>query len=175
MQIKAQTDYAIKMLIYLSTRRDVCTSKEIATDIGISEATLPRVANKLKSAKWISSHSGNRGGFSINVNPNTISIWDVMSLTENAGRSFAAGEHNGIYSYQTHKVFSAFQDVAERYFSSITIADLLNRKTAETMYIQSAQISALKYVADKMALSNCSQMKKVQSSGGRNTKNGDKW
>ena len=82
MQLKMQTDYAIRVLLYLAGRREPAVTKEMASALGISEGYLPKVTQRLRRAGWVSSSAGVAGGFQLIEDPGKITLYDVMRVTE---------------------------------------------------------------------------------------------
>lgn len=131
MQLKMQTDYAVRTLLYFAAQKKVCTACEISESTGINKTTMMRVLQKLKTAGWISSSAGGAGGFMLVANPQNISLWEVMKATEDTVRVNRCLEddgfcsRNGVATCPVHKIYASFQEISEWYFSSVTISELL--------------------------------------------------
>ncbi|HYL59057.1 MAG TPA: Rrf2 family transcriptional regulator [Candidatus Acidoferrales bacterium] len=79
------TDFALRVLIYLSLRRDrLCQVSEIARDYKISRNHLVKVVNRLARAGFVQTHRGRAGGVALAREPEAIRIGDVLRHTEGA-------------------------------------------------------------------------------------------
>ena len=132
MQLKATTEWAIRILIYLCEHHGARTNREIAGALGISECYLPRVMLNLRRAGWVYSTTGSAGGYMMKVKPESITLLEVLGAMDggvhiaqclNVGsrRAKRGREKNSV-----KKVYSDFQKQTESYFSGITIAHLLD-------------------------------------------------
>lgn len=139
MKIKMQTDYAIRILIYLSDKQEKVVTKEMASALGISEYYLPKITQRLRNAGILGSSAGTTGGFVLLRKPEDITLFDVMQVMEDTvkfNRCLEDDEYCSRYATKTcpvHGVFQVFQNMMEWYFSSLTIQDLLKPKK-ESMY-----------------------------------------
>lgn len=131
MQLKTQTEYAVRTLIYLAGKHDWTSIKETASSVGVAESYLPRVVKLLRGAGWVTTSAGATGGMRLVGKTELISLLDVMQVTENAmqicrcmeDQAYCRWYQDG--SCPVYGTYTLFQNVMERYFASITIADLL--------------------------------------------------
>lgn len=136
MKIKMQTDYAIRILIYLSGKHGNVVTKEMASALGISEYYLPKITQRLRNAGIIASSAGTTGGFLLLREPQHITLFDVMKVMEDTvkfNRCLEDDDYCSRYATKTcpvHKTFAIFQNITEWYFSSLTIHDLLQTDQA---------------------------------------------
>lgn len=134
MQLKTQTDYAIRVLLYLASKKVCVSTKEICASLGIAENYMP--TRPLRDKGWISSSYGAMGGYTLIRNPKEITLLDVMEVMEDTvkmNRCLEGDEYCSRFAVgycQVHKIYKTFQNFYEWYFSSITIADLLTPETA---------------------------------------------
>ena len=98
MQLTITTDYAIRIIMYLSKTRRVTSAGEIAGQIGIAKKSLLATANKLRSARLIAGHMGVSGGYSLMRRPEDISLLDIMEVTEGSIKINHCLEHGKINS-----------------------------------------------------------------------------
>lgn len=83
MQIKRETDYAIRCVYYLAGReRDLVMVDEIAQEMAIPKSFAAKILQKLVRAGLVASHQGVKGGFRLAKAPEEISFYDVMLVTE---------------------------------------------------------------------------------------------
>lgn len=83
MKLTLQTDYALRALIYLGTRRDRLSSiREIADAYQISEAHMIKVIHKLGQSGFVETIRGRNGGIRLEKPPENIPIGDVVRYME---------------------------------------------------------------------------------------------
>lgn len=130
MQLKTITDYAIRALLYLLTENGYVPLHEIADHTCISNASLLKSLRKLRDAGWVDSIGGAEGGYRFIGRAGDISLLDVMRVTEDTIRFNRCLEPDGFCSRNAteycalHKIYEAYQEQTEKYFSSIHLSDL---------------------------------------------------
>jgi Rrf2 family protein len=131
MQLKAQTGYAIRFLLYLSGKGH-STRKELVNELGINENFLTKIASYLWSKRWITSFAGGIGGFQLAERPENITLFEVLEVMEGTMKINHDLEESGYKKGRDKEDFcpvdqfyAGFQELTERYFSSITLKDLL--------------------------------------------------
>jgi len=83
MRLTAYTDYALRTLMYLATRRDrLVTISEIADVHGISRNHLMKVVYQLGLTGMVETIRGRNGGLRLNREPADIRIGEVVRNTE---------------------------------------------------------------------------------------------
>lgn len=83
MQIKRETDYAIRCLFYLAGREDdLVMVEEIAQEMAIPKSFAAKILQKLARAGLVTSCQGVKGGFRLAKAPEEVSFYDVMVVTE---------------------------------------------------------------------------------------------
>lgn len=82
MQLTQFTDYALRTLIYMATKTDLCTVTEIADSYKISRHHLVKVVHKLGSLGYIITIRGNKGGIKLSASPEQINVGEVVQKTE---------------------------------------------------------------------------------------------
>lgn len=94
MHLTLQTDYALRMLMYLAVHRDrPCRVSDVAADYGISRNHLLKVALKLGRLGYLTTARGRTGGIALARRPQDINLGEVVrhmedgfDLTECMGR-----------------------------------------------------------------------------------------
>lgn len=134
MRLTIYTDYALRVLIYLTTNRGKQSSVgEIADAYGISKHHLMKVAQELAGAGIIETIRGNGGGVRLVKPPHMISIGDVVRLTESdmflVGCFDTAGkgcpiEGACVLAGALKEALNAFMAVIDKY----TVADLMAKR-----------------------------------------------
>ncbi|OLP45760.1 iron-responsive transcriptional regulator RirA [Rhizobium oryziradicis] len=90
MRLTKQTNYAVRMLMYCAANKDhLSRIPEIAKAYGVSELFLFKILQPLTKAGLIETVRGRNGGVRLGRAPETISLFDVVKVTED---SFAMAE-----------------------------------------------------------------------------------
>lgn len=83
MQIKRETDYAIRCLFYLAGREDALVMvEEIAQEMAIPKSFAAKILQKLARGGLVTSCQGVKGGFRLAKAPEEVSFYDVLVVTE---------------------------------------------------------------------------------------------
>ena len=83
MQFNTTSDYAIRTVLCLAMHPDqCCTAVEIQQQMGVPAAYLHKVTVKLKQDGILYATKGNGGGYRLRRSPDEISLYDILSLTE---------------------------------------------------------------------------------------------
>jgi Rrf2 family protein len=131
MQLKTKTDCAIRVMLFLSTKKE-STRREMASALGINEYYLPKIVRPLRDMNWVASATGSEGGFRIIVEPENITLLDIIETMEGKLKVSTFLDEEQTYNHnisamnKVHQVFRRYQDQVEIYFSSITLKDLLD-------------------------------------------------
>ncbi len=84
MRLTAMSDYAVRLLIYLSRHpQRLCTIAEIAGAYGISEPHLMKITHKLAQAGWVHTVRGKGGGMRLALQPQEIRLGALIRDMEN--------------------------------------------------------------------------------------------
>ncbi|SIN61321.1 transcriptional regulator, BadM/Rrf2 family [Parasphingorhabdus marina DSM 22363] len=82
MKLTAQTDYALRMLMFLTTQEGSQKIDNIARTYGISKNHLMKVAQRLVSAGFVVSQRGRGGGLTLARDPGEINVGAVVRAME---------------------------------------------------------------------------------------------
>lgn len=83
MQIAKSTDYAIRVLIYASTKPGILvTQQEIAEFFTISREHLRKIVHELSKAGYLNTRRGHNGGFLLAKPASEINLGEVVSMFE---------------------------------------------------------------------------------------------
>ncbi len=83
MRLTLHTDYALRVLLYLSARREkLVTIREIARSYKISEAHLTKVVHRLGTRGFVETVRGRNGGIRLGRDDRAIVLGDVVRATE---------------------------------------------------------------------------------------------
>ena len=95
MRFRLQTDYALKAMLYLTTKGDAnCTTEEIANLYQISAAHLGRVIRRLQGHGFVKAIRGRRGGVRLDRDPSTLTLGEVVDTLEEGGNLFELPEQD---------------------------------------------------------------------------------
>ena len=83
MRLTRYTDYAMRVLLYLSARPDrLCSISEMSRAYGISQNHLMKVVHDLRKAGYVASARGRSGGVRLARAPEQIRLGEVVRLAE---------------------------------------------------------------------------------------------
>lgn len=132
MQLKVTTDYAIRAVLFLATKGEIVTSKEISINMGIPQNYVLKIMRQLSRAEFIKTHIGVHGGFSLNKNSKEITLLSIIQTMESTIKVNRCLEKDGYCSrYATehcpvHYFYCDLQNELEMKLSSISIQNLLS-------------------------------------------------
>lgn len=83
-RITEASNLAVHALAYLATRGEngLCSASEIAARLGVSEAHLAKVLQRLAKHGLIRSARGAKGGFLLQKDPSEIHLLDVLEIVD---------------------------------------------------------------------------------------------
>lgn len=82
-QLTLYTDYAIRVLLYISAKQDGPASvMEVANAYGISRNHLHKVVNQLSRKGYIKTARGKKGGIVLGKSPDSIVLGELIRQTE---------------------------------------------------------------------------------------------
>ena len=135
MQIKLNTDYALRILTYLARKERIVSSKELAEQLNIPQVIALRVGGELRDAKYIDILTGPFGGFVLAMKPREITVYDIVLLMEQTiklnrcldDEKFCG--RNVMDACCVHGFFAELQSLLEEKMKGTTLADLLETDT----------------------------------------------
>lgn len=84
MKITQFTDYSLRLLLYLASRRDrVVTVREVADYYGVSAEHLKKIVRRLSELNYLTTVRGKNGGLRLACEPETINLGRLMRQEEN--------------------------------------------------------------------------------------------
>ena len=136
MRMTLHTDYALRMLIYLASRRDgVCTVNDVAEAYGLSRNHLLKVAQTLRDLDLVETVRGRSGGIRLGKAPGEIGIGALVRATEeefSLAECMQAGGRGCVISPacrlkgMLHEALGAFLSVLDKY----TLADIVRDRAS---------------------------------------------
>ena len=140
--ISTRGRYALRVLIDLAEHNSdrYVPMKDVAARQGLSLKYLERILPTLTKAKLIEGVHGKGGGYRLTRAPEDYTVGEVLRLTEgdlapvaclspDAAPCPRAGE------CRTLKLWRDYYDMTNRYFDSVTIADLIGSNSADNYVI----------------------------------------
>lgn len=84
MRLTDYTDYALRVLLYLSVRPSgLSTIQEISDAYGISKNHLMKIVQQLGELGWVETVRGRNGGLRLSARSSELTIGDIVRKTEN--------------------------------------------------------------------------------------------
>jgi len=154
MQITRAADYSVRVLIHLATLPDGLrvTAPEIARGIGAPQSFVSKVLQQLVQRGMVTSHRGAGGGFQLEVQPETVSLLDVVEAVEGPLQINLCLPGEATCDRKSwcgaHPIWSEAQDALKKVLSSASIAamardSLVNlKRSAENTPNDTVQIEA---------------------------------
>lgn len=137
MQLNKQTDYAFRVLIFLSSfpRDRLVTTLEISKAFDISRNHLMKIVQKLVQQEYIASTRGVKGGLSLAKEPAEIGLYEIVDLMQVSKDSFDC--HLPPCKLQGFCALKGVFDKAQKAFldtfKDYTLADVLNSSMKEIL------------------------------------------
>ncbi len=143
MQFSSQTEYSIRILLYLTCQQKQgkysASISTLSQALGINRNYLPKILKPLKDHKILQSEAGIQGGFSLAIDPKQTSLLDIFAVTEGTIKlnlcldDSESCNLNRDHMCPVRKIYLDFQNVFEEYFGNKTLADLAEQELNETM------------------------------------------
>jgi Rrf2 family nitric oxide-sensitive transcriptional repressor len=135
MKLNLQTDYALRVLIYVGTNADgLSTIQEIADAYAISRAHLMKVVHRLGKAGYLDTVRGKHGGMRLKRAAGTIRIGDVVrSIEEDLAVIGCLGQPDYCRIQGPCVLRHALKDATDAFLAVLdgyTLADLLTPRSA---------------------------------------------
>lgn len=133
MKISSESNYAIKILLYMSNNQNITFSgKSVVSTCHIPEKLGLRILTRLSSANLLHSTKGINGGFSFIQNPDSISLFDIIKIFDKIEISRCIDSPNHCSLKKENCVvcmeFSIIKDNLIKKFSSISLKYLIEKE-----------------------------------------------
>ena len=132
MMISTRGRYALRVMIDLAEHagQGYIPMKEVAGRQGISLKYLERIMPALTKNKLVEGVHGKGGGYRLSRPPENCTVGEILRLTEGDLAPVACLEHGAAScsrkdGCKTLSMWSEYHAMTNRYFDSITLADLL--------------------------------------------------
>ncbi len=131
MQIKRETDYAIRCILYLSTQKDKVTMiEEISKQMCVPRDFLAKILQRLSKQNIVKSFRGIKGGFQLMKEPEQLNLLDVIEAVEGpvTMNDCAVDQRNCDRSNAcpVHPVWVEIREEMRKMLKSKTFKDLLS-------------------------------------------------
>lgn len=138
MQLTKHTDFGFRILIYLATLEDELTTIATITErFDISKSHATKIVNKLVHHGWIKAVRGKNGGICLGVKPQDICVKDLVILMEQTLEPVNCHTPPCVLNdvCRLKEVLWKAQNCYLDYIGKFTLADLLDKKTADVIRI----------------------------------------
>lgn len=135
MQITVTTDYAIRVLLYLTREDKIINSRELSEQVAVSQNYLQKLIRKLVQRGIVQQYRGVNGGYALARRPSQITLYDVIYTMET--RPYVSGCSRDPKSCNVlgpqahcivHQVFLGLQKNDDLYLKSINFHDLVHNR-----------------------------------------------
>lgn len=82
MQLTQFTDYSLRALIYIASKKDITTINEIVEAYGIKKNHMTKIIHHLAKLNIIKTSRGKKGGIEIASNPATLNLKTLLDMLE---------------------------------------------------------------------------------------------
>ena len=142
MKLSAKAEYACLAVLELALRHDRAEPArlvEIAAPNAIPERFLVQILLQLKGAGFVSSVRGAGGGYHLAVEPQEISVWDIVQTVDGPTMTVANDEHVGSSPgwRVLRKVWNETSRIEQEHMQQIDfahLAELARAQNASNMY-----------------------------------------
>ena len=139
--ISTRGRYAVRILLDLAEHADgaLIPMKEVAARQGISLKYIERIMPALRNSGLIESTHGIGGGYRLAKPPETVTLWEILSLAEGDLAPVACLETGAepcgrAPICKTLPVWQGYYALTKDYFSNLTLAGLLKQpESGETI------------------------------------------
>ncbi|HTR23780.1 MAG TPA: Rrf2 family transcriptional regulator [Terriglobales bacterium] len=147
MQITRATDYAVRVMIYMATHppHTRLAVPDVARGIEAPESFVSKILQQLVQRGMVTSHRGSGGGFELEVDPETVSLLDVVEMVEgplqiNVCLPGAEGCDRKSWC-GAHPIWTEAQSALKHVLASATIAKLARESAANLARLEHGETS----------------------------------
>lgn len=132
MYINLESDYAIRITVYLSKKNVLTDAKTIAEDVGVTLRFCLKILRKLTNTGVLKSYKGSKGGYVMNKDPREVSLKEIIEIIE--GPIVVSRCLDGTYDCrrpdkgEVCKIQLSFLDITNKIkyeFAKVSIKDLI--------------------------------------------------
>ena len=144
MQVTRASDYAVRIMVELASlpHGDKVQLNELVETTGVRGSFLSKVVQRLVHAGMVSSHRGTRGGFSLRVSGEEVSLLDVIEAIEGPTQmNICLGNGQGCERKSwcgVHPVWQKAQVALTEVLGGVTVAQLAKDTKARKAELEMA-------------------------------------
>lgn len=137
MQLNVTTDYAIRTVLYLGSKEQCRTAKEISEEMCIPPKYLVKVLVKLRKGGIVSSIPGQGGGYQLEKSLSDIQMKDILEIMERTMKINSCLEENEFcgrnkaQDCSVHKFYDALQKELEEKWLAVSLQYILDNYAEE--------------------------------------------
>lgn len=132
MRLTTQTDFALRMLMYLAATGERCTGARVAEIYGVSTNHMAKVVNLLSRLGYIRSIRGIGGGIELARDPAEIRLGDVIQDFEGNMHLLECVATDGVCAIESFcklkNVLAEAEKLQLDYLNSVTLAEVVPTK-----------------------------------------------
>lgn len=129
MPLTTQTDFALRTLMFLATKRERTTAAQVAQLYGISTNHLSKVVNLLSRLGYVRSIRGIGGGIELARHPEDIVLGEVIEAFEGNMHLLECVSTDNVCAIQSFcklkRVLAEAERVQLEYLNSVTLIDVV--------------------------------------------------
>ena len=133
--IHRDTDYAIRALVRLSRSDEVIAASSMAEWEEVPEHFLRKIMQRLKSAELVDSTQGPFGGYSLAVDPDEISLRDIVEAMQGRVVVNACFDDPDVCDQTqecpVHRRLASLQTTIESWMEDLTLAEMASDVNSE--------------------------------------------
>lgn len=140
--ISTKGRYSVRILLDLAEHHNgaFIPMREVAARQGISLKYIEKLMPTLKAGGLLDSTHGIGGGYRLTREPEQYTLWEILSLAEGDLAPVSCLSENAtpcerVAECQTLSVWRGYYDLTKKYFSGITLADLMAVPRADNYVI----------------------------------------
>ena len=135
MQLNLTTDYAIRALLVLHAVGNELSSSEISETIVVEREFTQKILRRLRKAGMVKSTRGKNGGYRLARPLSEITLFDVLSVTEETMKINRCLEKDHFCSRmkgrdlsecQSHRFYTSFQGLLDKIFLNTTLQQIMD-------------------------------------------------
>jgi Rrf2 family nitric oxide-sensitive transcriptional repressor len=140
MQFNITTDYAVRTVLFLAIKKELTASSEIATAMDIPSHYILKITNKLAKGGIIKRYRGVKGGFTLAVDINDITLFDIVNLFEPTIKINRCLEHDEQYKHfavdygPVQCIYTVMQKKWEKMLKEVNLTALMDIKATKSIY-----------------------------------------
>lgn len=132
MMISTRGRYALRVMVDLAEHAGTAyvPMKDVAARQNISLKYLERIMPSLTAGELVEGVHGKGGGYRLRRSPEEITVWEILTLAEGDMTPVTCLEVGSVpcqraADCRTLPVWQGYYDLSKKYFSSVTLADLV--------------------------------------------------